>query len=125
MLSDTQLQLFADLSRAAYPLPGPGAETFLPFTHEPAGRTEFTFVRMGEGALRIYKNEYDQQPTEFPLRPRCVNPPEDGLEVSFEEAWDIVTKNGWLDPQPRTDLGQIDAEPRSEEGSQSFNKQGQ
>lgn len=75
----------------------PSAETFLPFAEETAARRELTYVTMGEGPLRIYKNEYDQQPPEFPERPSCVKPQDEGLAVSFAEAVKTAKEKGWFD----------------------------
>lgn len=85
------------MSRAGYTINSPSAETFLPFAQEPAARREPTFITIGEAPLLIYKNEYDQQPPEFPERPSCVNPPEEGLAVSMDEAMKIAKEKGWLD----------------------------
>ena len=129
MLSDAQLQLFADLggagSAAAHHPTGPvGAESFVPFAREPAARTEPTFATLGEGPLRIYKNEYDQRPVMFPPRRSCVNRPEDGMVVKIDEALAIAKAKGWLDT-PRPDTARGDAETRSEGGAPSADKQRQ
>lgn len=65
----------------------------LPFPREPDAHIEATFARVGEPPLRIYKNEYDKQPTCYtPARPSCTEG--HGQLVSFDEESGIVRVDG-------------------------------
>lgn len=71
------------------------ARDVLPFTQEADAHLEYTFVRAGEPPLRIYKNDYDKQPTSYiPERPSC--------RIPFDEAWKIIEEKGWNKLDPRS-----------------------
>lgn len=72
-LSEQQLKSFAGLGIAGNVDKPTDAETILPFVKRPDARTEPTFVRLGEDPLRIYKNDYDKQPTcPIPRNQSCI-----------------------------------------------------
>lgn len=72
-LSEQQLKSFAGLGIAGNVDKSTDAETILPFVKRPDARTEPTFVRLGEEPLRIYKNDYDKQPTcPIPRNQSCI-----------------------------------------------------
>lgn len=113
-LSEKQLQCFADLSTPGDAVKTIEAETLLPFTQEPAARTELTFDHVEGPPLRIYKNKYDQPPvSHYPRRRKCVRTQDDGLAVSVDEALEIIKKSGWLE-QRRADQLAAKASPSTE-----------
>lgn len=90
-LSERQLQDFADLSRASDVDGSVGADTLLPFSKELNARVEPTFVHVGEGPLRIYKNEYDKPPVMLtPKRPSCVITEDDPRGASMKEVMKFI-----------------------------------
>lgn len=105
-LSEKQLGNFAGLKEK-----GATAEIVLPFAEEAGVRTESPVVRVGEGPLRIYKNEYDKPPvSHWPVRSSCVIKEGDPGFASFEKAIETIEEKGW-DKGPGTASGALQPPP--------------
>ena len=110
-LSENQLKSLANLGSAGGASTPASAETILPFAKEQDARTEFIISELGRPPVRIYKNDYDQQPaTVLPPRQSCVVMKGDPRFASMENVMKVVKERGLnrapTDPQIAPRSGQ-------------------
>ena len=90
----------------------PIARDVLPFTQEADAHLENTWVRAGGAPLRIYKNDYDKQPTSYvPDRPSCRIPWDETLKIIVEKRWnkpDSKTRHAMASQKARAGSGDTD-----------------